>query len=112
MVVTALAGPLAEAKSVKSLLNRISAFLAGRNVVDAVGTVNPMNVEPLEGRQLLSAAIRGISTDNRGMVMLGVTADLVAKTVNSKTVQILTAGADGKLGTHDDVHRKAKVHYS
>jgi hypothetical protein len=69
-------------------------------------------VEPLENRQLLTAAISGISADNRGFVMLNVTQDLNPATVNTKTVQVLVGGLDGKLGTRDDVRKKAKVHYS
>ncbi|HEV8605763.1 MAG TPA: peptidylprolyl isomerase [Tepidisphaeraceae bacterium] len=68
--------------------------------------------EPLENRQLLSAAVSGIFADNRGMVTLNITQDLKATTVNTKTVQILTAGNDGKLGTSDDVRKKTTVHYS
>lgn len=68
--------------------------------------------ERLEDRQLLSAAISNISADNRGMVMLGVTQDLKAITVNTKTVQILVGGQDGQLGTRDDLRKKATVRYS
>jgi peptidyl-prolyl cis-trans isomerase A (cyclophilin A) len=69
-------------------------------------------VEPLENRELLSAAISGISADNRGMVMLSVTQDLKPTTVTRKTVQLLAGGADGKLGTGDDVRKFTKVKYS
>jgi peptidyl-prolyl cis-trans isomerase A (cyclophilin A) len=70
------------------------------------------SMEPLEHRQLLSAAIARADADNRGMVSLAVTQDLKATTVSSKTVQVFTAGSDGKLGTGDDVRKKASVHYS
>lgn len=69
-------------------------------------------LEPLENRQLLSAAITSITADNRGLVVLSVNQDLNASTVNGKTVQLLVGGADGKLGTGDDVRRKASVKYS
>jgi len=68
--------------------------------------------ERLEDRQLLSAAISNISADNRGMVMLHVTQDLNATTVNTKTVQVLVGGQDGQLGTRDDLRKKATVRYS
>src|SRR3954471_22330108 len=69
-------------------------------------------LEPLENRQLLSAAISGITADNRGLVTLGVTQDLRPTTVTNKTVLIYVGGQDGKLGTADDVKRKTKVNYS
>jgi cyclophilin family peptidyl-prolyl cis-trans isomerase len=72
----------------------------------------PCAFEQLENRQLLSAAISGIYADNRGLVQLGVTQDLKATTVNAKTVQVLVGGQDGKLGTSDDVVKKASVKYS
>src|SRR3954469_6450750 len=68
--------------------------------------------EPLESRELLSAAISGITADNRGLVQLSVTQDLNKTTVNTKTVQMLVPGHDNKLGTADDVKRKATVNYS
>src|ERR1044072_692551 len=72
----------------------------------------PCAFEQLENRQLLSAAISGIYADNRGLVQLGVTQDLKATTVNAKTVQVLVGGQDGKVGTSDDVVKKASVKYS
>jgi len=68
--------------------------------------------EPLENRQLMTAAISSVFADNRGMVMLGVTQDLNPNTVNSKTVQVLVGGQDGQLGTSDDLRKKATVRYS
>lgn len=71
-------------------------------------------IEPLEGRQLLSVTTRisSVTADNRGEVIMSVTAPLNAATVTKSGVQAYTAGPDGKLGTTDDVHLPASVRYS
>jgi peptidyl-prolyl cis-trans isomerase A (cyclophilin A) len=84
-----------------------------RSLFPQISPESPANaLEPLENRQLLSAAISRIDADNRGLVTLAITQDLKATTVSGKTVQLFTAGADAKLGTPDDVRKKATVRYS
>ncbi len=71
-------------------------------------------LEALEPRLLLSADLPFISSvdaDNRGQVFIQVEGDLIQATVNSDTVQLLTAGADGLLGTADDIAVDAEVSY-
>ncbi len=62
--------------------------------------------EALEQRLLLSTGlipcIDLIEADNRGLVVMHVTQDLVASTVDEQSVQLLGAGLDGILGTDDD----------
>lgn len=74
----------------------------------------PQFIEPLEGRQLLSATTRisSVTADNRGEVILSVAGGLDASTVTKSGVQAYTAGPDGQLGTSDDVHLPASVRYS
>lgn len=73
-----------------------------------------MVVEALEERLLLSADLPVITSfvaDNRGLVELGVSADLLPSTVNDQTVKVFTAGADGLLGTADDKFVSSAVSY-
>lgn len=70
--------------------------------------------EPLEPRILLSGdipCITAIDADNRGLVVVEVSADLSASTVNQDSVKIFTAGNDGLLGTADDADVGATVSY-
>ena len=62
-------------------------------------------VESLEGRTMLTVGpqVAAIIADNRGQVKLSLTQTLNPSTVNTSTVRLLTAGADGKLDTADDV---------
>lgn len=76
--------------------------------------VSPVRFEDLEPRLLLAAdcpVVTQIAADNRGLVSMTVSRDLNAATVNSSTVRIFTAGADGLLGTADDVAQSATVSY-
>ena len=71
-------------------------------------------VEPLEQRLLLSAAaptIIDFAADNRGLIELTASADLVGSTVNADSVRVFEAGDDGLLGTGDDVQVFATVTY-
>lgn len=72
-------------------------------------------IEALEPRLLLSAGlipcIDLIEADNRGLVVLHVTGDLVASQVDEQSVQLLGQGADGVLGTDDDNVLAATVSY-
>ena len=74
----------------------------------------PVVVEALEERLLLSGDLPVITSylaDNRGLIELGVSADLMASTVNSQSVRVFTAGADGLLGTADDKFVSSNVSY-
>jgi cyclophilin family peptidyl-prolyl cis-trans isomerase len=71
--------------------------------------------EPLEKRELLSAgapAIINVAADNRGTVVLTADCDLLATSVNQRSVQLFTAGPDGLLGTPDDVIQSRQVSYN
>ena len=71
--------------------------------------------EPLEPRILLSGdapCITDIDADNRGLVILQVSEQLQAETVNAQNIQILSAGNDGLLGTDDDTAVTAPVTYN
>ena len=75
---------------------------SGTGFTSAISAV----VESLEGRTLFASVgpqVATIVADNRGQVKLTFTQELKASTVNVNTVRILTAGADGKLDTADDV---------
>ncbi len=77
-------------------------------------TVEPAVLEAMERRVLLAAdcpVIDDITADNRGLVVMHVDRDLVSSSVNSTSVKIFTAGADGLLGTVDDVDTGASVVY-
>lgn len=68
--------------------------------------------EALESRILLSAAgpsVVGVTADNRGYVTINLDARLDENTVHTDSVRIYTAGADGLLGTSDDVLQHANV---
>ena len=83
-------------------------FPAVQSNVSAAGFTSAINavVESLEGRTLFASVgpqVATIIADNRGQVKLTFTQELKASTVNVNTVRILTAGADGKLNTADDV---------
>lgn len=67
-------------------------------------------VEQLEGRLVMSAAptITSVFADNRGEVVLDLSAPLKKSTVDKGSVRVFTAGPDGELGTSDDVRRKKK----
>ncbi|MCA9293965.1 MAG: peptidylprolyl isomerase [Phycisphaerales bacterium] len=75
----------------------------------------PPIVESLEPRLLLSTGlipcIDLVEADNRGLVVMHVTADLVAGSVDNQSVQLLGRGADGILGTDDDNVLNATVSY-
>ncbi|MDW8261821.1 MAG: peptidylprolyl isomerase [Phycisphaerales bacterium] len=62
-------------------------------------------IEPMEPRQLLAAAptITNVVADNRGEVLL--TASRFLRNVNKNSVKFFTAGADGAIGTADDVRK-------
>jgi cyclophilin family peptidyl-prolyl cis-trans isomerase len=63
-------------------------------------------VESLECRTLFASVgpqVAAIIADNRGQIKLTLTQTLNPATVNANTVRVLTAGADGKLNTADDV---------
>jgi|GEM_PF-2247604 len=70
-------------------------------------------LEQLEPRILLSAdpTIVAIDADNRGLVVIEVSADLLANTVDADAVKVFTAGRDGLLGTADDADANADVRY-
>lgn len=71
-------------------------------------------MELLEPRRLLSTVphVVSVAADNRGLVVLLLDADLNASTVNTSSAKIFTAGADGKLGTGDDVAAADAVNYN
>jgi cyclophilin family peptidyl-prolyl cis-trans isomerase len=93
--------------------------LAWRNAVsgssqrNAGRTPAASMVETLEGRVLLSAAPRITSSiaDNRGAVEITLDAKLDKTTVNTSTVLVKVAGADGVVGTADDLTRASTVSY-
>jgi cyclophilin family peptidyl-prolyl cis-trans isomerase len=62
------------------------------------------SLEPLEGRVLLSSGpgVATITADNRGQIVMNMTAAVKPATVNANTARILTAGPDGLLNTPDD----------
>lgn len=73
---------------------------------NALASVTAAVIEPLEGRTLLASVgpqVATIVADNRGQVKLTFTQELNVSTVTTNSVRILTAGADGKLNTADDV---------
>ncbi len=70
------------------------------------------SIERMEDRLLLSAApaqAQSISTDNRGYTEITFNIALDPSTVNTRTVQVHTAGADGIFGTADDVKITGRV---
>ncbi len=69
-------------------------------------------VERLEARTLLAAQVTSVFADNRGLVQAVVSEPLDPATVLPGSVRIYTAGADGKLGTADDVWQNAAVAYN
>ncbi len=71
--------------------------------------------EQLEKRLLLSAdapTIDLVEADNRGLVVLTVSRDLISNTVNQQSVRVTTAGDDLILGTADDVLVDRDVTYN
>jgi len=62
-------------------------------------------VEGLENRQMLAAApiITNVIADNRGEVQI--TASRFLRGVNKNSVRFFTAGADGTIGTADDIRK-------
>src|SRR3954449_221152 len=68
-------------------------------------------VEPLEGRQLLHAAVTGVVADNRGETSISFNGALDPATVTKQSVVVFTAGKDGVLNTADDTHIGAPVSY-
>jgi cyclophilin family peptidyl-prolyl cis-trans isomerase len=67
----------------------------------------------MESRVLLSGAPQIVDAvaDNRGQVVLTVNQALDPATVNTSSVFIYTAGANGILGTADDIQQTATVNY-
>ena len=68
-------------------------------------------IEPLEGRQLLHGTVGehipkvlSVVADNRGEVQIQFSEDVTNVTKN--TVLFFTAGADGEIGTADDVRKR------
>ncbi|MBV8781941.1 MAG: peptidylprolyl isomerase [Phycisphaerae bacterium] len=70
-------------------------------------------IESLEDRKLMASTFRitSISADNRGEVVLQMNQAVNASTVSASSVLLYTAGADGKLGTSDDVRQHFAVTY-
>jgi cyclophilin family peptidyl-prolyl cis-trans isomerase len=69
-------------------------------------------VETLENRVLFHAAhVTNIIADNRGEVIFQMDHALKASTVNGTSVQMHTAGKDGKFGTADDAKVNGVVRY-
>ncbi len=74
----------------------------------------PVVFEPLEPRVLLSATcpnITDVFADNRGFVTILLDQALISSTVNNTSVRMFTAGADGLLGTADDVAVNKSVRF-
>ncbi len=72
------------------------------------------HVEPLEPRQLLSvtpAHVTNIIADNRGEVVFQMDQAMDPSTVTGASVQMHTAGPDGKFGTADNVKIGGHVRY-
>jgi cyclophilin family peptidyl-prolyl cis-trans isomerase len=70
------------------------------------------SVESLESRRLFALAhVSSCIADNRGEVIFQMDQSMSAATINSTTVQMHTAGKDGKFGTIDDVKITGKVRY-
>lgn len=71
-------------------------------------------LEPLEGRQMLSAAAVVTSTlaDNRGHVEIRFNKALDSKTLTKTSVRIFTAGTDNIFETSDDVVITTKIGYN
>lgn len=62
-------------------------------------------VEALESRLLLAGdlpSITRVEADNRGLVLLTASRDLIAQTLNTSSVRVTVAGNDLLLGTADD----------
>ncbi len=76
-------------------------------LLESSGSARPVRFERLEPRLLLSAGgppcITEIIADNRGRIVLRVQGDLVANSVNTNSVHVITAGLDRRFGTGDDV---------
>ena len=75
----------------------------------------PPRFEAMEPRLLLSGdapVVTLIEADNRGLIELTVSDDLVASSVNSNSARVFTAGEDGLLGTADDVLAAASVQWT
>jgi cyclophilin family peptidyl-prolyl cis-trans isomerase len=68
---------------------------------------------PLESRTMLAAApfVTTTISDNRGEVIFTLSRALQATTVNSRSVQMHTAGVDGLFGTADDVKVSGRVRW-
>lgn len=69
-------------------------------------------LEPLESRRLLTMTVGSVTADNRGEVQIILNSQADPKTVTRTSVQMYTAGDDGKLGTKDDVKVRAPVGWS
>ncbi len=69
-------------------------------------------VEAMEPRQMLAAApiITNVIADNRGEVQI--TASRFLRNVNKNSVRFFTAGADGVIGTADDIRKTDGVSVS
>lgn len=69
-------------------------------------------MERMESRQLLTMTVSSVIADNRGEVQIFLNSQADPKTVTRTSVQMYTAGTDGKLGTKDDVKVRAPVGWS
>lgn len=69
-------------------------------------------MEPLEGRLLLSGdllCVTSIVADNRGQIVLAFAGPVRSSSLNQNSVQVTTAGADGLIGTDDDVRVSTSI---
>ena len=66
-------------------------------------------VEQLEQRKMMATHVTAISTDNRGEVLLTLSADLDPKTVNRRSIQLYSTGSDGTPATADDVKQNIRL---
>lgn len=75
--------------------------------------VSPASVEALERRTLFAAPyVTAVSTDNRGEVLISLSEPLDPSTVNGRSVQLYTPGADGLPAQGgDDVKQSVRVRW-
>ncbi|HVT88357.1 MAG TPA: peptidylprolyl isomerase [Tepidisphaeraceae bacterium] len=75
--------------------------------------VRPAFCEPLEERQLMALMnIAQVVADNRGQVLIALSKAPDITTVTRSSVQMYTAGPDGKLATADDTFVSIGLHFS
>jgi cyclophilin family peptidyl-prolyl cis-trans isomerase len=91
---------------------RLGKLLSNRS--RSAATPRATLIEPLEDRQLLASTltIASVIADNRGEVQIQLNGRADPDTVSRSSVQMFTAGDDGKLGTKDDEKVRAAVGYS